>query len=304
MLVILDSDPNDGNYKAPIPEEEAARMEFMDNKGEDIWPTGLGGFPSPIDLTVGDSPAVSTSHSQQGLFGNPLGGGLRGPAANTASRHDVGRHRESMRSPRRNMEDINLNAVGSTPSRSAPVPSYQSVPTTQPTGGGVSAPTRSIPPVSRQGRRPEDIHVLSSSATSAAAELRKTFGNTGHRKRRNADASAIAEGVTQSAKKMVRILSEINDTQKSTEREKLEVQRRHFEEQPQYKRERDRMNMENVRIGQEHTRLGLLNQQMVVHAIPNLASAISRTVPPTVPNLATADTTPSMTPDLALDEPA
>lgn len=144
----------------------------------------------------------------------------------------------------------------------------------------VSPLAGSVPAVSRQGRRPDEVHILSSTATSAAVELRKNLGNTGHRKRGRHDTSGIAEGVTLSAEKMVKALGDINDTTKATEREKLQVQTKLFEQNLDYKKERDRLQLENARIAQEHTRLSLMNQQMVVQAIANLASAISRSVAP------------------------
>ena len=137
-----------------------------------------------------------------------------------------------------------------------------------------------VPPVSRQRRSPAEVHVLSSTATSAAMELKRALGSTGHKKRKSVEANALAEGVTESAEKMVKVLGEINLTQKTTEREKVKVHSRHFEQQLQYKKDRDKMTFENFRIAQEHTRMSLMNQSMVVQAIASLASAISRSVGP------------------------
>ena len=85
----------------------------------------------------------------------------------------------------------------------------------------------------------------------------------------------LAEEVTKRAHNMVKVLSDINKTQRSTEKEKLEVHIQYLKEQLDYERERDRQSLENVRIAHEHTRLGLMNQEMVVEAIANLVSAIS-----------------------------
>ncbi|KAG0596143.1 hypothetical protein M758_UG228200 [Ceratodon purpureus] len=112
------------------------------------------------------------------------------------------------------------------------------------------------------------------------------MGSIGYCRKRSANGTSIADGVNQSAEKMVKVLNEINDTQKTTEREKLEVQTRHFQEKLRYKRERDIVAMENARISQEHARLGLMNQTMVVQAISNLASAISWSIAPPVTSTA------------------
>ena len=92
---------------------------------------------------------------------------------------------------------------------------------------------------------------------------------------------------------MVRVLGDINDTQKATEKEKQKVQTKLFEQNLEYKKERDCLLMENTKIAQEQQRLGLMNQQMVVQAIANLASAIARTLPsPLTPSARAAATGP------------
>ena len=100
--------------------------------------------------------------------------------------------------------------------------------------------------MSRQGRKPVEVHLLSSTATSAAELLRKSMGNTGHRRKRSAESSAIADGVAKSADKMFRVLSDINETQRSTEKEKLEVHGKHFQQSLDYKKERDKLNFKNT----------------------------------------------------------
>lgn len=306
------SDPNDANYGAPLPRDEGPGMDFMDTLGDEVRPSGGGSFATHIDPTMSDSPAVSSAHSQRYVYSQNVGAGLERTSPQTASTGDVGGESYTMRSPRRGGEDINLNApppVVPTPPRPGVAPHVaNAAPTILPPGEN-SAPAGTIPPVFRQGRSPNIIHVLSSTATSAAAELRKSMGSTGHRKKRSAEATSIADGVTQSAEKMVRVLSDINETQKNTEKEKLQVQTRHFQEQLLYKRERDQLALENVRIAQEHTRLGLLNQQMVIQAIANLASVLSRTITQSAPQQAAADTGGPSTsnaapPDAAPDAPA
>ncbi|KAG0568357.1 hypothetical protein KC19_6G013700 [Ceratodon purpureus] len=218
------------------------------------------------------------------MTGHQVGGLYHDAPPHTASAAGVGRDPLQPRSPRRMVQDMDLNgppAPGGTPQQHSPTPNPPTAPPLARAGMASSGHAASIPAVSRQGRRSVEIHLLSSStATSGAADLKRTMGSTGHRRKRGADTSGIADGVTKSAEKMVKVLSEINETQRSSEKEKLEVHSKHFQQSLEYKKERDRVNMENVRISQEHTRLGLMNQQMVVTAIANLASAISRTVAP------------------------
>lgn len=214
------SDPNDANYQSPIPKDAYNHIDLMDTDSEDPWQHGTFNPTTRIDLTAPDSPAVSSAQSQGAPFGNSSRGVGCAPV-HTTSTAELGRGMASFQPPRRLGEDINLNAPppsGGTPPKSAPV-ALPSSPTTAPFGGhvGQSAPAGSIPPVSRQGRHQEEIHVLSSTSTSAAAELGRSMGSTGHRKKRSAEASAIADGVNNSAEKMVKVLRDINDTQKTTE---------------------------------------------------------------------------------------
>lgn len=295
------SDPLDANYGAPVPGESTEVMDELDMMREDAWRQVPLNAASHIDLTAGESPSVSSAHGQPGVGGSSGVGQDPTVPTHTASAAEIGRRRPDFVPPRRVGDEINLNAPpahGGTSQRTGPNHPAPSANVRGSPSVGYSAPAGSVLQVSRQGRPPNEVHVLSSSATSAAVELRKTFGSTGHRKKRSADTTAIAEGVSQSAEKMAKILSDINDTQKTTEREKLEVQTRHFREALDYKIERDRMALENVRIAQEHTRLGLMNQQMVVQAIANLASAISRTPPPNVTPHAAQDANPNLPPEV------
>ncbi|KAG0572793.1 hypothetical protein KC19_VG125600 [Ceratodon purpureus] len=54
-------DPNNGNYQASIPDEGGSANEFLDRLGEDGWPGVQGPQLSPIDLTMSDSPQVSSA---------------------------------------------------------------------------------------------------------------------------------------------------------------------------------------------------------------------------------------------------
>ena len=49
-----------------------------------------------------------------------------------------------------------------------------------------------------------------------------------------------------SAKKMVKVLSDINEMQKTSERQKLKVYSKHFWESLEYKRERGRLTVTNT----------------------------------------------------------
>ena len=251
--------PDDRNYCPPQSQVSAHDLDELDCYAEESWPARNGGINSPIPLTSTDSPAVSEAQSQRGQTPRGRADQYPSPPVHTSSTADYGRTGQTFRSPRRMMEDINLNAPPTAVNSPHQIPPGQYPPTTgrgvTPPGVG-SAPAGSVPPVSRQGRRPDEIHVLSSSATSTAAELRRTMGSTGHRKKRTVESSVLAEGVTQSAEKMVQVLKDINDTQNRTEKEKLDVHTRHFHEQLEYKRDRDRQQQENMRISQEHTRLG------------------------------------------------
>lgn len=287
-------DPNDANYYAPIPEDSAPGWNSFDIAGEALWPTVGGGVGSPIHVNSTNSPAVSSARSSRGVPVAGMHGGFPSPPLHTTSIVDIGRVGTPHRLRRRLGEDINLNVppgVGGSPVQAGPVPAPAGTPHVATADPVNSPPAGTVLPVSRQGRRPDEIHILSSTATSAAADLRRNIGSTGHRKRKGVDSSALAEGVTESAEKMVQVLSEINNTQKNTEREKLELQTRHFAQQLEYKRERDKMTFENFRIAQEHTRLSLLNQGMVVQALASLANAITRTVAPMGPPSTAAETT-------------
>ncbi|KAG0578609.1 hypothetical protein KC19_4G036600 [Ceratodon purpureus] len=304
--------PNDSNYHAPIPEDSGPAWNSSDIEGEAMWPRSGGGIGSPIHVNSTDSPAVSSARSMRGVTSPGMHGDFSSPPIHTASTADVGRAGTSQRLPRRLGEDFNLNVapgVGGSPVEGGRPPGPAVRPHAANTAPAASPLAGTVPPVSRQGRRPDEIHILSSTATSAAMELRRTIGSTGHRKRKTADSSALAEGVTESAEKMVQVLSEINDTHKSTEKEKLELQTRHFAQQLEYKRERDRVTFENFRISQEHTRLSLLNQGMVVQALAGLANAITRSVSPMGPPSTSTETkhaapTEEATGDAAYDEPA
>lgn len=282
-------DPADGNFQSPILDDIGIAGGFLDSMGDEgMWPVDIGPTATHIDLTASESPVISSAQSHRGLFQNLSAGAMPVSAQATFTVADLARNMGDLRSPQRMRQEMDLNAPPApvvSPLRSTPAPLRAS---SAGLGAAASAPAGTFPAVSRQGRRVQEIHVLSSTATSAAAELRKAIGSTGHKRKRTAEGSAIADGVTKSAEQMVRALSDINDTQKSTEKEKLQVQSQLFHQNLEYKRERDRLNLENTRIVQEHTRLGLMNQTMVVQAIANLASAISRSVgqvpPPTPPN--------------------
>ena len=101
---------------------------------------------------------------------------MHGVPLQCASVADMARARTEFRSPRRLGEEINLNATPAprgTPQRSTPVHALTTARTGMPPSPIQSAPARTLPPMSRHGRRPDEIHVLSSTATSAAAELKK-----------------------------------------------------------------------------------------------------------------------------------
>ncbi|KAG0595425.1 hypothetical protein M758_UG165700 [Ceratodon purpureus] len=255
----------------------------MSNEG---WAASGGRAASHIDLTAEVSPAVSSARSLHGMSDHLVGGLYADAPPHTASTADLGRNAAEPRSPRRMVQDMDLNsppAPAVTSQRTSPAAIPPSRPTASPVGAASVGRAGSVPAVSKQGRRDVEIHLLSSTATSGAAHLKNAIGSTGHRRKRGADSIAIADGVTKSAEKMVKVLSEINGTQRSTEKEKLEIHAKHFQQSLEYKKERDRVTMENVRIAQEHTYLGLMNQRMVVTAIANLASAISRSVAPAKP---------------------
>ncbi|KAG0596041.1 hypothetical protein M758_UG219000 [Ceratodon purpureus] len=278
------SDPNDQNFSIPLGEQYSSPHGggvIPDYHG---FPSGIfhGGAEarrqSPIELTSIDSPMVSTNHCY-GVQTPPHARRTLSLAMHPASTANLHRGPGAIPNPVLPFQDLNLNAPPS-PLFSMPFVAAPALTNSAP----VSAPAGSVPPVSRQVRRAEHVHVLSSSATSiAGAKLRKSMGNTGVRKKRNIDSLSIADGVMESAEKMVKVLGEINETQRTTEKAKLETHAKHFMESLEYKRERDRMLMENARIAQEQARLGLMNQQMVVHALASLASAIGRTVAPMGP---------------------
>ncbi|KAG0627716.1 hypothetical protein M758_2G222900 [Ceratodon purpureus] len=300
-------DPDDRNYSASIPEEASQGRGFLDRLGEEGWPGVQGPQPAPIDLSASDSPQMSTGYSHRNIGSPGLGAGLGSTPLHTASFADLGRLRSNLPSQGFRSEEINLNnppQVGVTPPRGGQSPVTQQPPRSGQVPVRSSPPAGTMPPASRQGRPIEEVHVLSSTATSAAAQLRKTIGSTGHKKRRSSEVSGIAEGVSKSAEKMVRVLGEINETQKETEKEKLQVHTKLFEQGLEYKRERDRLNLENTRIAQEHQKMTLMNQQMVVQAIANLASALARTLPPSAntrqPGGTTANTIPNNDPDDAM----
>ncbi|KAG0567755.1 hypothetical protein KC19_7G157900 [Ceratodon purpureus] len=302
------SDPNDQNYSIPLGEEYSSPHGggvIPDYHG---FPTGLspgyaqGAQGSPIDLTSTDSPVISTGNSRGGGTPPHVRRPLH-PTMQSASTVNLQRGGGTFSNPVPPFQDLNLNAPPS-PIFGTQMGAGGATPHTSP----VSAPAGCVPPVSRQGRRLEEVHVLSSSATSTAgAELRKSMGNTGVRKKRSIDTTSIADGVMESAEKMVKVLGEINETQRTTEKAKLETHAKHFMESLEYKRERDRMLMENARIAQEQARLGLMNQQMVVHALASLASAIGRSVspmgPPPTPNPAPEDSRPTASPSTAPTPP-
>jgi hypothetical protein len=255
------SDPNDHNYSGPA---HCDSSQGMQEDGDGFGAPAVQYAQTMPDLV--DSTIDLTSDSTgifSGYGGDPESNhqqeGFPPQAAHTASTAEFRQPAQPSSPAHDTAPDCNTSDIP----RSMGTPPL----------GTTARPPR--PRTEAGGAQPSALPKMrpTPKPSSSTNSGRKSTGSTGQKRRSTTQQKLIVDGVITSSEKLVHALQEINQNQVDIDKQKLELHRKQFEDRMVYDREKDK-------ISQDNARLSLMNQNMVVQAIANLATAISRIVQP------------------------